>query len=135
MFRPISPETNDPDVIYVELLSGEPSPPRLNTPNIFNSTELSRKNTRQIITLSSLPSPEPQIVTIDSDLNEPTMPLGFGWQLPIIPTRLNNVNLPPDPFNNLETMAIPQPTAEGHEENYSHQSTEPSEMSPISTPR
>ena len=59
---------------------------------------------------------------------------GFGRQLPIIPPSLNYLNLPPNPFHILATMAVAKPTAEGHDENYRIQSPEPSEPSPISTP-
>ena len=93
---------------------------------------------RPILTSSSsisfLASPEPQIVTIDSDSNEPTMPYGFGRQLPIIPPSLNDLNLPPNPFNILATMVVVNPTEDGHDENYSPQSPESSEPSLISTP-
>ena len=52
------------------------------------------------------------------------MPYGFGRQLPIIPPSLINLNLPPNPFNILATMAEINPTEVGHDENYSpsHQS-------------
>ena len=125
MFRPISPESNDSDLFYVEQSSNHPNPARLNTPIVLNSTEVSGNNNREMITISSIASPGPQIVTIDSDLNGPTIPYGFGWQLPIIPRSLNDLNLPPNPFNNLATMVVENPTAEGHDENYSPQSPEP----------
>ena len=63
---------------------------------------------RETITISSVVSPEPQIVTIDSDSDEPTMPYGFGSQHPIVPPILNDFNLPPNPFNALATMAVIQ---------------------------
>ena len=84
--------------------------------------------------LSTIASPEPQIVTIDDDSNKPTMPYGFGRQLPIIPPSLNDLNLPPNPFNILATMAVANNTTEPNDDNYSPQSPEPSELSPISTP-
>ena len=62
------------------------------------------------------------------------MPNGFGRQLPIILLSLNDLNLPPNPFNILATMAPVNPTGDGHDHNYSPQSPEPSEPSPISTP-
>ena len=64
-------------------------------------------------------SPQQQIVTIDSDLNEPTMPYGFGRQLPVSPPNRNHLNLPLNPFNILAKGAVANPTAEGHDENYS----------------
>ena len=72
----------------------------------------------------------PQIVTINSDSNEPTMLYGFGRQLPNTPPSLNDLNLPPNPFNIRAKMVLPNPTAEGHDENYSPQSLEHSESSP-----
>ena len=61
------------------------------------------------------------------------MPYGFGQQLPIVPPSLNGLNLPPIPFNILNTMAVVTQT---HDDNdgYSPQSPEPSDPSPISTP-
>ena len=71
---------------------------------------------------------------IDDDSNEPTMPYGFGRQLPIIPPSLNDLNLPPNPFNILATMAVANNTEEANDDNYNPQSLEPSELSTISTP-
>ena len=81
--------------------------------------------TRETITISSVASPEPRIVTIDTDSNEPKNPYGFGSQHPIVPLSLNYLNLPPNPFN---VLAVPADDA------YSFQSPEPSVPSPISTP-
>ena len=65
-------ESTDPDVFYVEHSSAETSRIRNNTPAILNSTQLSGAMEPEAITISSVASPEPQIVTIDSDSNEPT---------------------------------------------------------------
>ena len=81
------------------------------------------------ITISSVASPERQIVTIDSDSNEPTFSYAFGTQHPIVPPRLNYLNLPSNPFNVSATMAVFQQDQED-----SPQSPEPSDPSPISTP-
>ena len=89
---------------------------------------------REMIKLSSIASPGRQTVTVDSDTNEQTIPHGFGPQLPVIPPSLNNLNLPPNPFNLLATMVVPNSTTEVHDENYSPQSLEHSEPLPISTP-
>ena len=86
-----------------------------------------------MISKSSIALLEPQIVPTDSDSNEPTMPYGFGRQLPILPPSLNDLNLPPNPFNILATMALVN-QEDGYDETYSPQSREPSEPSPISTP-
>ena len=119
----------------MEQSSSEPSPPRPNTPIVFNSTEMSGDNTREMITISSVASPAPKIVTIDSDSNEVTMQKRVGRQLASIPPNLNNLNLPPSPFSFLATMAVANPTVERLDENYSPQSPELSETSPISTPQ
>ena len=63
------------------------------------------------------------------------MPYGFERQLPIVPPNLNDLKLPPNPFNILATMALVNFTGDGHDDNYSPQSLEPSDPSPISTPR
>ena len=62
------------------------------------------------------------------------MPFGFGRQLPIAPPSLNDLNLPPDPFTIMATMAVADNTEEATDDNYSPQSPELSEPSPISTP-
>ena len=121
----------DSDVFFVEQLSNEPSLQQNNSPNILNSTELSETYTKELPAVSSVASPEPRIVTINDDSNEPTMPFGFRGQLPIIPLSLNDLNLPPNPFNILATMAL---VNHEHDNYYSPRSSEPSEPSPISTP-
>ena len=117
------------DVFYVEHSSTESSHIRNNTPAILNSTQLSGAIVREAITISSVVSPEPQMVTIDSESNEPTFPYGFGNQNPIIPPSLNDLNLPHNLFNVLATMAVIRA-----DEQYSPQSLELSTSSPISTP-
>ena len=117
------------DVLYVEQTSTEGSSSRNNTPAILSSTEISGAMEREVITISSVASPEPRIVTLDSDSNDPTMPYGFGDQQPIVPPSLNDLNLPPNPFNVLATMAVIRVDDE-----YSPQSPEPTIPSPISTP-
>ena len=126
--------STDSDVFYVEQSSNDQSIPRSNTPIVLNSTEITGDDTREMISISSFASPEPQSVTIDDDSNEPTMPYGFGRQLPIVPLSLNNLNLPLNPFNFLATMAIANNTEDANDNNYSPESPEPSEQSPISTP-
>ena len=129
----ISMASDDSDVFYVEQSSTEPRPRRHNTPNILNSTELPEQHTARMPSVSSIASPQPQIFTIDDDSNEPTMPYGFGQQHPIVPPSLNDLNLPPNPFNILATMAIASNTGDDNDV-YSPQSPEPSLPSPISTP-
>ena len=129
----ISMASNDSDVFYVEQSSSELSPQRNNTPNILNSTEISEQHTARMPSISSIASPEPRIFTIDDNSNEPTMPYGFGRQLPIIPPSLNDLNLPPNPFIILNTMAVVTQTQDNNEQ-YSPESPELSLPSPISTP-
>ena len=126
--------STDSDVFYVEQSSNDQSVPRPNTPIVFNSTEISGDDTQEMISISSIASPEPRIVTIDDDSNETTMPYGFGRQLPIVPPSLNDLNLSPNPFNILATMAVTSNTEETNDDNYSPQSPEPSKLSSISTP-
>ena len=130
----ISIDSVDSDVFFVEQISNKPSPTRNNSPNVLNSTELSHTHTAGMPSVYSIASPEPQILTIHDNSNEPTMPYGFGRQLPIVPPSLNDLNLPPNPFNNLATMAVVNHTEVGNNDNYSPQSLEPSEPSSISTP-
>ena len=120
----ISIDSVDSDVFFVEQISNEPSPQRHNSPNILNSTELSQSHTAGMPSVSSIASPEPQILTIDDDSNESTRPYGFGRQLPIVPPSLNDLNLPPNPFNILATMVVVNHTEDGNNDEYSpsHQS-------------
>ena len=57
------------------------------------------------------------------------MPYGFGNQQPIVPPSLNDLNLPPNPFNVLATLAVIRVDDE-----YSPQSPEPTIPASISTP-
>ena len=133
MFQPIFPESNDSFLFYVEESSNERNPPRPNTPIVLTSKKMSGNNTRKMMTLSSIVSLRPQIVTIESDSNEPTRPNGFGWQLPFVPPRPNNLYLPPNPFSIMVTVAVANATAEHHDKNYSPESPEPSEPSTLLT--
>ena len=129
MYRNVSLNSStDSDVFYVEQSSPERSRIRNNTPVILNSTQLSGAMDPETITISSVASPEPEIVTIESDSNEPTFPYPFGTRYPIVPPSLNDLNLPPNPFNVLASMAIIQQDQED-----SLESPEPSDPSPIST--
>ena len=121
--------STESDVFYVEQTLTEGSPIRNNTPAILNLTEISGAMEREVISISSVASPKPRIVTLDSDSNDPTMPYGFGNQQPIVPPSLNDLNLPPNPFNVLATTAVIPVDDE-----YSPQSPELTIPSPISTP-
>ena len=70
----ISIDSVDSDVFFVEQLSNKPSPQRNNSPSFLNSTELSETYTTEMPTISPVASPEPQIVTLNDDSNEQTMP-------------------------------------------------------------
>ena len=67
--------------------------------------------------ISTIASPQPHIFTINDDSNEPTLPFGFGRQLPIVPPSLNDLNLPPNPFNISMTMAVVHQTQNTHDDN------------------
>ena len=62
------------------------------------------------------------------------MPYGFGRQLPVVPPSFNDLNLPPNPFNILATMAVVDHIADDNNDEYSPQSPDPSDPSPISMP-
>ena len=135
IFSIISIDWVDSDVFFVEQISNEPSPQRNNSPNIPNSTALSHTHTAGMPSVSSIASPKPQILTLNDNSKEPTRPYEFKRQLPIILPSLNDLNLPPNPFNKLATMAVVNHTEDANNNNYSPQSPEPSQLSPISTPQ
>ena len=128
----ISMTSSDSDVFYVEQISNEPSPQKNKWPKILNSNEISQTNKARMPSVSSIASPEPRFFTTNDNSNKPTMPYGFGQQLPIVPMSLNDLNLPPNPFNILNTMAVVTQAQDDNNE-YSPQSPEPSDPSPIST--
>ena len=59
---------------------------------------------------------------------------GYGMQDPKVPPSLKDLNLPPNPFNILATMAVIKADPTTHYKNNSPPSPEPSEPSPIPTP-
>ena len=130
----ISLDSTNSDVFYVEQISNEPSPRRNNSLDILNSTEQSEHQAVRMPSVSTIASPQPYIFTINDDSNEPTIPYGFGQQLPIVPPSLNDLNLPPNFFNILATMTIATNTGGTNDDNFSPQSPEPSDLSSISTP-
>ena len=113
--------STDSDVSHDEQSSNDQSVPRPNTPIVLNFTETSGDDTREMTSISSIASPEPQIVTIDDDSNEPTMPYGFGRQIPIAPLSLNDWNLPPNPFKIPARMAVANYTEDANDNNYRRQ--------------
>ena len=121
-------------MFYVEQILKGPSPQRNNWPDILNSTERSEHHATRIPSISTFASRQPYLFTINDDSNEPTIPYGYGRQLPIVPPSLNDLNLPPNPFNILATMATANNTGDSNDNNYSPQSPRPSETSPISRP-
>ena len=126
--------SKDSDIFDVVQSLTELSLGRNTTTETLNSTELSGAPAREHITLWSVASSEPQLITIHSDSNGPTIPYGYGRQDPIVPPSLNDLNLPANTFNILATVEVVHPTAVHHDDNYSPQSPEPSDPSPISTP-
>ena len=107
MYRSLSLNSStDSEVFYVEPSSSEKSPIRNNTPAILNSTQLSGAMEPEAITISTVASPEPQIVTIDSDSNEPIFLYAFCIQHPVVPPSLNDLNLPPNPFKKGECLFL-----------------------------
>ena len=82
------------------------SPIRNITQAVLNSTVLSGAMARETMTISSIASPDSQVVTIGSDSIEPTFPYGFGNQYPLAPPSLIYLNLPHNPFNELPNMAV-----------------------------
>ena len=125
--------SNDSEVFYVEQVSNEPSPQLNNSPNTLSSSERTQSSTARTPSVLSIASPEPQIFTIDDDSDEPTLPYGFGRQLPIVPPSLNDLNQPPNPFNILNIMAVVTQTQVDND-GYKPQSPEPSDPPPILTP-
>ena len=104
-----------------------------NSREILNLTEISEAPATEHIILSSLASPEPQLITIQSDSNEPTIPYGYPRQDPKDPPSLNDLNLPAIPLNILANIEVVHPTAATYDANYNPQSPEPLEPSSIST--
>ena len=72
------------DVFFVEQISNESSPQRKISSHILNSTEISHTHTAGMPSVTSIVSPEPQILTSNDDPHEPTIQFGFGRQLPIV---------------------------------------------------
>ena len=68
---------------------------------------------RELITISTVAYPEPYIVTIESDSNEPAMPCGYGKKQPVNFRSLDGLNLPMNPFI-VMTLASPLPKTEAH---------------------
>ena len=118
----------------MEQISSEPSPQKNNSPNLLSSAELSGIHTTEIPTFQSVTSPEPVIVNLDDNVNDPTVPYGFEAQQPFVLLSVNELNLPANPFIILAEMTIVQQNPTQHDKSYSPQSPEPSEPSPISTP-
>ena len=127
---PLDTSSTESDVFYLQLSSKEVSPTQKKTPAVLNAMQLSRAIAKETFTISSVVAPpELQIVTIELDAEGPTILYGFGNQHPIVLPSLKDLNLPPDPFKVWATMAAIQPDKE-----YSPQSPETSNQSPISTP-
>ena len=124
----------DSGVFFVEQISSEPSPQRNNFLKNLHSTELSGMHKREMPTLSSVPSTN-QILSppTTTPITQHFFP-GLGHDKPLTPPSLNDLNLPPNPFNVLATMRVVQQNPTQHDDNYRPQSPEPSEPPPISAP-
>ena len=105
------------DMFYVQQSSAELSPQGKNNPGILNSTELYGAPAIEHITLSSIASPEPHLISIHSESKEPAFPYGYGRQDPIVPPGLNYLNLPANPFNIPATMEVVHPAAANFDDN------------------
>ena len=122
------------DIFCVEQLSGEQSPRQNNTPEVLSNTLFSGARARETFSVLSVASPEPQIFTINSAWNEPTVPYCYGRRDPMIPPNINNLSVPPNSFNIKAAMEVVQPTAHQCDERERKQSPVPSELSSLSTP-
>ena len=91
---------------YVEALSGEQNSRRHITHELLNPTQLSGALVREMITISSVATPEPQIVSIASNSNEPTIQYGYRRRAPNIPSCLNDLNLPLNPCNVMTPISL-----------------------------
>ena len=125
--------SSDSAIIYAEQLSKEPSPRRNNTPEVLKSMEVFGVPPREAITISTVDSPGPRFITINSDSNDPTTPYDYGRVDPIIPPSLNDLKLRLNPLKIKATMAVIQADPTTYDKNYSPQSPELSEVLPIST--
>ena len=114
MFRPIALDSTDSDDFYVESLLVLYNPPRNNIPDIINSTDFSEAHAKEVRTISSVASPEPQIVTIESDSKEPSTTYGYKRQEATIPPSLNDLNQSMKPFNIVTTVS-PASTTEAQQ--------------------
>ena len=76
--------SSESDIFNVASSSREGSPALNFTPVFRKSTALSGGDDREVITVSSLVSSERKILSILSNLNEPTVLYGYGRQQPII---------------------------------------------------
>ena len=68
-------------------------------------------------TFSSAASPEQNIVTLDDDSGDRTIPHGFEAQNPVVPPSLNDLNIPPNPLNILAVMTVVQQNPTQYDDN------------------
>ena len=76
--------SSESDILHVECSSEEGSPVRNNKTIVLDSTELYGAQEGEVITISSVASPEPQIVNIESYSIVPKIPYEYGRQQAII---------------------------------------------------
>ena len=132
----MSINSSDSDVLYVEQSSNDSSLPnrkrRLSsTPQRCQATTPEKWYQYHPLHRLNHISWQSTLIRIKQqcqmDLDDSSQKFQHAWTI-------CNLNLPPNPFNILATMAGVNPTEVGLDENYSPQSPEPSEPSPISTP-
>ena len=71
--------------------------------------------TREMLTLSSITCPEPDIVNLNDNSNDLTNPYRFGVQQPIVPPSFNDLNQSPNPFNLSPAMLVVHTNPTQHE--------------------
>ena len=89
--------------------------PVKNTQDVLKSTETSEALAREVITISSGGSLEPNILTIESDSNEPTMLYAYGRQQLFIRPKFKDLNLQMNP---LDVMTLVSPAPNTDEQTY-----------------
>ena len=85
-------DSTDLEIFYVEQLSGKQSPQTNNTPGRPNSKETSGAHAKEIDIISSVASVEPQIVTMNSDSNDSSIPYSYARQDSIDSPSLSDLN-------------------------------------------
>ena len=82
--------STDSVVVHEERSSGERTPPKHETPNVPNSTELSGVRVRDVITILPVTSPEPimSVQFLSKTGKDATYEGGDGWKGYLFPARV-----------------------------------------------